>query len=325
MRTSPVVFFALAASLGINSVASAQTYPTRPITLVVPFAAGGPVDTVARILSDPMRKALGQTVVVDNTTGAAGTIGVGRVARAAPDGYTVSIGHWSTHVVNGAIYSLQYDLLNDLEPVAMIASNPMVIVSKNAAPAKDLKELLAWVRKDQDKVLVGTAGVGSGTHMSGVYFQNVTGTKLTFVPYRGTGPAMQELLAGRLDLIVDQLSNSLPQVRGGRIRAHAVTAKTRSAAAPDVPSVDEAGLAGFHMSIWYGTWAPRGTPKATIAKLNSAIVESLADSAVRRRLGDLGLEITPRDQQTPEALRAHHKAEIDKWWPMIKAAGIKVE
>jgi tripartite-type tricarboxylate transporter receptor subunit TctC len=264
-------------------------------------------------------------VVVDNTTGAAGTIGVGRVARAAPDGYTVSIGHWSTHVVNGAIYSLQYDLLNDLEPVAMIASNPMVIVSKNAAPAKDLRELLAWVRKDQDKVLVGTAGVGSGTHMSGVYFQNVTGTKLTFVPYRGTGPAMQELLAGRLDLIVDQLSNSLPQVRSGRIRAHAVTAKTRSAAAPDVPSVDEAGLAGFHMSIWYGTWAPRGTPKATIAKLNSAIVESLADSAVRQRLGDLGLEITPRDQQTPEALGAHHKAEIDKWWPMIKAAGIKVE
>ena len=324
MRTSPVVF-ALVAALGINSVVSAQTYPSRPITLVVPFAAGGPVDTVARILSDPMRKTLGQTVVVDNTTGAAGTIGVGRVARAAPDGYTVSIGHWSTHVVNGAIYSLQYDLLNDLEPVAMIASNPMVIVSKNAAPAKDLRELLAWVKKDQDKVLVGTAGVGSGTHMSGVYFQNVTGTKLTFVPYRGTGPAMQELLAGRLDLIVDQLSNSLPQVRGGRIRAHAVTAKTRSAAAPDVPSVDEAGLAGFHMSIWYGTWVPRGTPKATIAKLNSAIVESLADSAVRRRLGDLGLEITPRDQQTPEALRAHHKAEIDKWWPMIKAAGIKVE
>jgi len=324
MRTSPVVF-ALVAALGINSVVSAQTYPSRPITLVVPFAAGGPVDTVARILSDPMRKTLGQTVVVDNTTGAAGTIGVGRVARAAPDGYTVSIGHWSTHVVNGAIYSLQYDLLNDLEPVAMIASNPMVIVSKNAAPAKDLRELLAWVKKDQDKVLVGTAGVGSGTHMSGVYFQNVTGTKLTFVPYRGTGPAMQELLAGRLDLIVDQLSNSLPQVRGGRIRAHAVTAKTRSPAAPDVPSVDEAGLAGFHMSIWYGTWAPRGTPKATIAKLNSAIVESLADSAVRRRLGDLGLEITPRDQQTPEALRAHHKAEIDKWWPIIKAAGIKVE
>jgi tripartite-type tricarboxylate transporter receptor subunit TctC len=324
MRTLPIVF-ALVATLGINSVASAQTYPSRPITMVVPFAAGGPVDTVARILADPMRRTLGQTVVVDNTTGAAGTIGVGRVARAAPDGHTVSIGHWSTHVVNGAIYSLQYDLLNDLEPVAMIASNPMVIVTKNAAPAKDLSELLAWVKTNQDKLLVGTSGVGSGTHMSGVYFQNVTGTKLTFVPYRGTGPAMQELLAGRLDLIVDQLSNSLPQVRGGRIRAYAVTAKTRSPAAADVPSVDEAGLAGFHMSIWYGTWVPRGTPKGTIAKLNSAIVESLADSVVRQRLGDLGLEITPRDQQTPEALRAHHKAEIEKWWPMIKAAGIKVE
>jgi len=324
MRTLPIVF-ALVAALGIHPVASAQTYPSRPITMVVPFAAGGPVDTVARILADPMRRTLGQTVVVDNTTGAAGTIGVGRVARAAPDGHTVSIGHWSTHVVNGAIYSLQYDLLNDLEPVAMIASNPMVIVTKNAAPAKDLSELLAWVKTNQDKLLVGTSGVGSGTHMSGVYFQNVTGTKLTFVPYRGTGPAMQELLAGRLDLIVDQLSNSLPQVRGGRIRAYAVTAKTRSPAAADVPSVDEAGLAGFHMSIWYGTWVPRGTPKGTIAKLNSAIVESLADSVVRQRLGELGLEITPRDQQTPEALRAHHKAEIEKWWPMIKAAGIKVE
>ena len=310
MRILTVVF-ALVAALGINPVAWAQTYPARPVTMVVPFAAGGPVDTVARILADPMRKTLGQTVVVDNTTGAAGTIGVGRVARAAPDGDKLSIGHWSTHVVNGAIYSLQYDLLNDLEPVAMIASNPMVIVTKNAAPAKDLNELLAWVRRDQDKVLVGTAGVGSGTHMSGVYFQNVTGAK--------------ELLAGRLDLIVDQLSNSLPQMRGGRIRAHAVTAKTRSAAAPDIPSVDEAGLAGFHMSIWYGTWVPKGTSKNAIAKLNSAVVASLADPDVRRRLGELGLEITPRDQQTPEALRAHHKAEIEKWWPMIKAAGIKLE
>jgi tripartite-type tricarboxylate transporter receptor subunit TctC len=314
---------ALVAALGITSVASAQTYPSRPIIIVVPFAAGGPVDTVARIMADPMRRTLGQPVVVENVTGAAGTIGVGRVARAAPDGYTVSIGHWSTHVVNGAIYSLPYDLLKDLEPVAMIASNPMVIVANNAAPAKNLNELLAWMRTG--KLLVGTAGVGSGTHMSGVYFQNVAGTKLEFVPYRGTGPAMQELLAGRLDLIVDQLSNSLPQVRSGRIRAYAVTAKTRSPAAPDIPSVDEAGLAGFHMSIWYGTWVPRGTPKAAIAKLNSAIVDSLADPVVRRRLGDLGLEITPRDQQTPEALRAHHKAEIEKWWPMIKAAGIKVE
>lgn len=324
MRKSHFVL-ALVAALALSPVASAQSYPSRTVTLVVPYAAGGPVDTVARILAEPMRKALGQTVVVDNTTGAAGSIGVGRVARAAPDGYTLSIGHWSTHVVNGAIYDLPYDLLNDLEPVAMLASNPMVIVSKGAAPAANLKELLVWIKASADPMLVGTAGVGSGTHMGGLYFQNAIGTKFQFVPYRGTGPAIQDLLAGRLDLIVDQLSNALPQVRGGRIRAYAITANARSAAAPEIPSVDEAGLAGLHMSIWYGIWAPRGTPRSVIAKLNSAVVESLADEVVRQRLGGLGLEITPRDQQTPEALKAFQKAEVDKWWPMIKAAGIKAE
>jgi tripartite-type tricarboxylate transporter receptor subunit TctC len=228
-------------------------------------------------------------------------------------------------VVNGAIYSLPYDLLNDLEPVAMIASNPMVIVSRGDAPAGNLKELVAWVKSSKDPLMVGTAGVGSGTHMGGLYLQNATGAKFEFVPYRGTGPAIQDLLAGRLDLIVDQLSNALPQVRGGRIRAHAVTAKARSPAAPDIPSVDEAGFEGLHMSIWYGVWVPKGTPRAVIARLNAAIVESLAEPVVRQRLGDLGLEITPRDQQTPEALKAYQKAEIDKWWPMIKAAGIKAE
>jgi tripartite-type tricarboxylate transporter receptor subunit TctC len=316
---------AFAGALGVGADASAQAFPSRPVTLVVPFAAGGPVDTVARILSEPMRRSLGQTIVVDNTTGAAGTIGVGRVVRAAPDGHTLSIGHWSTHVVNGAIYALPYDLLADLEPVVMIAANPMVIVSKNDAPAGNLKELLAWIKASADPMMVGTAGVGSGTHMSGVYFQNATGARFQFVPYRGTGPAMQDLLGGRLDLIVDQLSNSLPQIRGGKVKAHAVTAKARSAAAPDIPAVDEAGLPGFHMSIWYGIWAPKGTPKAVIARLNAAVVESLADPGTRQRLGDLGLEIVPREQQTPEALGAWQKAEADKWWPMIKAAGIKAE
>jgi tripartite-type tricarboxylate transporter receptor subunit TctC len=305
--------------------AAAQTYPARPVTLVVPFAAGGPVDTVARILADPMRKSLGQSVVVENTTGAAGTIGVGRVARAAPDGYLASIGHWSTHVVNGAIYNLPYDLANDLEPVAMIAANPMVIVTRNDAPAANLAEVLAWLKSGKESFMVGTAGVGSGTHMGGVYFQNATGAKLEYVPFRGTGPAIQELMAGRLDLIVDQLSNALPQVKAGRIRAHAVTAGSRSAAAPDIPSVDEAGLAGLHMSIWYGIWLPKGTPKPVIARLNAAVTEALADPAVRQKLGDLGLAIVPREQQSPEALRAFQKAEIEKWWPMIKAAGIKAE
>jgi tripartite-type tricarboxylate transporter receptor subunit TctC len=323
MKT-PILLAPLIAALGISS-AFAQTYPARPITMVVPFAAGGPVDTVARILAVPMGKTLGQTVVVDNTVGAGGSLGVGRVARAAPDGYTVSIGHWSTHVVNGAVYALNYDLLKDLEPVAMIGGNAMLVVSKAAVPAKNLGELIAWVKANEAKVNVGTAGPGSGTHVSGVYFQNAIGAKLQFIPYKGTGPAMQDLIGGRLDLIVDQMSNSMPQVRGGKIRAYAITAKTRSPAAPDIPTVDEAGLPGFHMSIWYGTWVPRGTPQEAAAKLNGAVVEALADEGTRKRLGDLGLEIVPREQQTREALAAHHKAEIEKWWPMIRAAGIKIE
>jgi tripartite-type tricarboxylate transporter receptor subunit TctC len=305
--------------------ASAQSYPSRPVTVVVPFSAGGPVDVVARVLADPMRKALGQAVVVDNTTGAGGSIGVGRVARAAPDGYTVSIGHWSTHVVNGAVYSLPYDLLKDLEPVAMIGANPMLIVGKAALPATNLKEMIAWVKANQASVNVGTAGAGSGTHISGVYFQNAIGASLQFVPYKGSGPAMQDLVGGQIEMMVDQMSNSLPQVRAGRIKAYAITAKARSAAAPEIPTVDEAGLAGFHMSIWYGTWVPRGTPKEAISTLNGAIASALADAAVRQRLADLGLEIVPPAQQTPGALGAHHKAEIEKWWPIIKAAGIRID
>ena len=324
MRSFFVAAFVVAL-FSVCSIASAQPYPSRPITMVVPFAAGGPVDTVARILAEPMKKALGQTVLVDNTTGAAGTIGVGRVARAAPDGYLLSIGHWSTHVVNGAIYQLTYDLLKDFEPVAMLASNPMIIVTKSAAPISKPDELVPWLKSNKQSLMVGTAGVGSGTHMGGLYLQNTTGAKFDYVPYRGSGPALQDLLAGQLDLIVDQLSNALPQVRGGRIRAHAVTAKARSTAAPDIPTVDEVGLNGLYTSIWYGIWAPKVTPKNVIGKLNAAVVESLADPVVQQRFSALGLEIMPRDQQTPEALRAHQKSEIDKWWPMIKAAGIKAE
>jgi tripartite-type tricarboxylate transporter receptor subunit TctC len=319
-----VLAIALAVFAGVAGL-QAQTYPSRPITMVVPFAAGGPVDTVARILSERMKASLGQTVVIEHTTGAAGTIGVGRVARAAPDGYTLSIGHWSTHVVNGAIYPLQYDLLNDLEPIALLPSNPMIVVTKNAVPAKDLKELVAWLRANADKVSVGTAGAGSGTHVSGVYFQRFTGIQLQFVPYRGTGPALQDLAAGQIDMLVDQASNSLPHVRGGRIKAYAVTANTRLASAPDIPTVDEAGLPGFHMSIRYGVWARKGTPRDIVVKLNAALMDAMADPTVRQRFGELGLDIPPRDQQTPEALGAHHKAEIEKWWPIIKAAGIKAE
>lgn len=315
---------AFAAALGFALAASAQPYPTRPVTLVVPFAAGGPVDVVARILAEPMRRSLGQAVVVESTTGAGGSLGVGRVARAAPDGYTLSIGHWSTHVVNGAVYQLPYDLLKDLEPVAMIGGNPMIVVSKPGVAAANLKELVAWVKANQEKVNVGTAGAGSSTHISGIYFQNEIGAKLQFIPYKGTGPAMQDLMGGQIDMMVDQLSNSLPQVKANRIRGYAITAKERSAAAPDIPTVDEAGLPGLHISIWYGIWAPKGTPKEIVAKLNSAIVDALADPATRQRLGDLGMEIVPRERQTPEALGAHQRAEIEKWWPIIRAANIKL-
>jgi tripartite-type tricarboxylate transporter receptor subunit TctC len=320
----PLLAMAVAALAGIAG-AHAQTYPSRPITMVVPYSAGGPTDTIARIMAQRMSGPLGQTIIVENVTGAAGTLGVGRVARAAPDGYTISIGHWGTHVVNGAIYTLQYDVLNDFEPVAMIATNPQIIVARKSVPAKDLKELIAWLKANSAKATQGTAGYGSGSHVSGVYLQNITGAQFQFVPYRGAGPAMQDLVAGQIDIMVDQAANSLPQVRAGTIKAYAVTDKARLAAAPDIPTVDEAGVPGLHISIWHALWMPKGTPKEIIGKLNAVVVETLADAGVRARLAELGQEIPSREQQTPQALFAYHKAEIDKWWPVIKAANIKGE
>jgi tripartite-type tricarboxylate transporter receptor subunit TctC len=315
----------LIAALGAAAGADAQTYPSRPITMVVPYSAGGPTDTIARIMAERMRGPLGQIIVVENVTGAAGTIGVGKVARAAADGYTISIGHWGTHVVNPAIYALQYDALKDFEPVAMIATNPQLIVAKKAVPAQDLQGLIAWLKANSATATQGTAGHGSASHISGVYFQNITGARFQFVPYRGAGPAMQDLVAGQVDLMIDQAANSLPQVRAGTIKAYAVTDKVRLAAAPDVPTVDEAGVPGLHISIWHALWMPKGTPKDIIAKLNAAVVEALADAGTRQRLSQLGQEIPPREEQSPQALFAHHKAEIDKWWPIIKAANIKAE
>jgi tripartite-type tricarboxylate transporter receptor subunit TctC len=306
--------------------AAAQPYPSRPVVMVVPYGAGGPTDTVARILGEGMRTSLGQQVVIENVTGASGTIGVGRVVRAAPDGYTVSIGNWSTHVVNGAIFALQYDLLKDLEPVARLSSNPYVVVGRKGLPAADLKELVAWLKANPDSATEGTAGPGSGQHVSGVYFQSITGARFKFVPYRaGSSEIMRDLVGGHIDLSFDQAITALPYVRNGDVKAYAVTASTRLAAAPDIPTVDEAGAPGLYISTWNGLWVPKGTPPDAINRLSAAAMDALADPAVRQRLGDLGQEIPPREQQTVDALGAHHRAEIAKWWPIIKAANIRIE
>jgi tripartite-type tricarboxylate transporter receptor subunit TctC len=313
------------ASIAGVTYASAQTYPSKPITIVVPFTAGGPSDALARILGDRMKATLGQAFVIENVTGAGGSIGVGRAVRAPADGYTISFGHLGTHVANQAIYPLQYDMLTDLDPLVLLPSNPMVVVSRNSLPAKNLQELLAWLKANPDKATAGTAGAGSGSHIAGVYMQNLTGLRLQFVPYRGTAQALTDLVAGQIDIIVDQASNSMQQIRTGNIRAYAMTDRKRLSAAPDIPTVDEAGLPGFYMTLWNGLWVPKGTPKEAVTKLNAAVVEALADPAVKSRLVDLGLEIPERDQLTPEALGAWHKAEASKWWPIIRAANIKPE
>jgi tripartite-type tricarboxylate transporter receptor subunit TctC len=320
------LFVFVCATLAYGGAVMAQPYPNRPITLIVPYGAGGPLDTLARIVSDRMRVSLGQSLVIENVTGASGTVGVGRAARSAPDGYTVSVGNWPTHVVNGATFTLQYDLLADFEPVALLSSNPYVVVARKDLPAKDLRGLIAYLKANPDKVTLGTAGPGSGQHVSGVYFQKATGTVLRFVPYRaGSSDIMKDLVGGHIDMTFDQAISALPYVRSGDVKAYAVTANTRLEVAPDIPTIDEAGARGVHISTWSGLWVPKGTPKDAIRKLTGAAMEALADPAVGKRLADLGQLIPAKEKQTAEALGAFHKAEIERWWPIIKSANVKVE
>jgi tripartite-type tricarboxylate transporter receptor subunit TctC len=304
---------------------TAQPYPSRPISMIVPFAAGAPVDTVGRLIADRMAVSLGQPIILENVSGAAGGIAVARAARAAPDGYTLSLGNISSHVLNGAVSPQPFDALKDFEPVALLASNPQLILSKNALPAHDLKELIAWLKANPDKATAGTGGNGGVSHVAGLFFEKQTGTRFQFVSYRGTNLAQQDLIGGQIDLLFDQAVSALTNVRAGKMRAYAVTSEKRVAFAPEIPTADEAGLPDFHMSVWNAIWVPKGTPKEIVAKLNGAVREALASSSVRNHLDELGLSVPPIEQRTPDALGAFHRAEVAKWWPIVKAANGKME
>jgi tripartite-type tricarboxylate transporter receptor subunit TctC len=310
--------------LSLATSIAAQTYPSKPITLIVPFAAGGPTDSLARMLAEPVRQSIGQPILVENVTGAGGTIGLARAARAAPDGYTVILGNWTSHVGTPALYPLQQDVLRDFEPVSRLPVSRLWITGKTGLPAKDAAELVAWL-KANPKASFGTAGAGSAAHVCGIYLQNSTGTNFQFVPYRGAAPAYQDQIAGNIDLACMDASAGLAYHRGGRIKAYAVSGSGRWSPAPDVPTLGEVGVAGMDLVFWNGLWAPRGTPKEIVSKLNQAVTDALSDAKVQQRISDLGLELPSREQQTPEALGAFHRAETEKWWPIIKAAGIKVE
>jgi len=314
---------ALAVTLGYVAGAHGQAYPSRPVTIIVPFPAGGPTDTLARILAERMHTSLGQTVIVENVTGAGASIGVSRAAQAAPDGYTLSLGNWTSHVGAGAMYPAAHDAILEMEPVSRISATPLMIVGKNALPPKDAKELIAWLKANPGKASAATIGAGSGAHVCLLYFQQKTGTSFELVPYRGGAPVMQDLVGEQIDMFCAEASQTLSFVRGGKIKAYAVMSKERWPTLPDVPTMDEVGAPGMYISFWNGLWVPKGTPKDVIAKLDAAVVDTLADPAVRARLTELGHVIATREEQTPEGLAAFHKAEIDKWWPIIKAANIK--
>jgi tripartite-type tricarboxylate transporter receptor subunit TctC len=325
MRALTPFAFLVATGFGCADAAFAQPYPSHPITLVVPYAAGGPADTIARIVAERMRHSLGQPLIIENVTGAGGSLGTGRVARAAGDGYTIMIGNWSTHMANGVLYSLPYDLQKDFEPISLLATEPDLIVARKELPANTLGEFVAWLKANAGKASAGTSGVGGPSHVAALLFQKEIGARFAFVPYRGASPAVQDLIGGRIDMMITVPSVVLPHLRAGTIKAYAVTSRTRLETAPDVPTTDEAGLPGFYVAVWQGLFAPKATAPDILTKLSAAAREALADSTVRKSLTDLGLEVPAATQQGPEALRAYQAAEIDKWWPVIKAANIKGE
>jgi tripartite-type tricarboxylate transporter receptor subunit TctC len=316
-----IAIIVLAGAVG----AQAQSYPSRPITIIAPTTAGGPPDTIARLLGEPMRARLGQPIVVENVTGAGSTIGVGRVARAAPDGYTLSIGHLNSHVFSSLTYNVSYDVLKDFAPVAMLTMAPMVFVARSGLPPNDMKGFIAWLKANPNAASFGSVGVGGPARVWGTDFRNRAGIEYQFVPYRGAAAIMQDLVAGQIDLACVEASNVLPHLRSGKVKAYAVLTKDRWSVAPDIPTIAETGAPGFTMTFWHGLWAPKDTSADAIGKLSAAVADALADQTVRARLTQMGQQIVSRQQQTPEALGAHHKAEIDKWLPVIKAAGIKVE
>jgi tripartite-type tricarboxylate transporter receptor subunit TctC len=325
MKQMTIMAAAFAIAVGCAAHVQAQTFPSRPVTIIVPFPAGGPNDTLARILGERMRTSLGQSVIIENITGAGASLGVVRAAQAAPDGHTINIGNWTSHVGAGAMYPAAHDALLEMQPLSLLSATPLMIIGKNDLPPKDAKELIGWLKANPGKASVATVGAGSGAHVCMLYFQQKTGTSVQLVPYRGGAPVMQDLVAGQIDMFCAEASQTLSFVRGGTIKAYAVMSRERWPTLPDVPTMDEVGASGMYISFWNGLWAPKGTPKDAVAKLNAAVVDALADPAVRQRLTELGHVIAKREEQTPEGLGAFHKAEMEKWWPLIKAANIKPE
>lgn len=325
-RTSLAIFAGFVVACAVASPVFAETYPSRPITIIVPFAAGSGIDIIARTLAEPLRTSLGQPVVVENVTGAGGTIAVARVVRAASDGYTLSLGDQTSHVSSSAIFHVAYDVLTDLEPVVILPSNPQVFLGRSTMQASDLATLVAWLKEQPERASLALPGtVGSGGHLSGLAFQNLTGTKLSFVPYqRGGAQAMQDLVAGHVDLLFVDASTALPYIRGGQVKAYGVASAHRWAVAPDIPTLAEAGVP-LYFSLWRGIWAPRGTPREVISKINTAVTDALAESSIRERIATLGQEVQPREQQTPASLALFHRAETEKWWPVINAANIRAQ